>query len=188
MTYQDTYPNIPGWFGWAELYDQIVLEAPPEGFRIVEIGVWFGRSTIYLANRIKESGKDIAFYAVDNFKGSAEHQETVAELKAQGTTVYKEYINNLKLCEVQHYVTTLPKSSATASKQFEDGSLDVVFIDGSHEYAHVKQDIKLWLPKVKPGGLIAGDDYGSWPGVTKAVDELLPDAESKGCYWYYRVG
>jgi hypothetical protein len=51
-----------------------------------------------------------------------------------------------------------------------------VYIDASHEYEYVKQDILNWLPKVKLGGIICGDDYTrGWPGVVLAVNEIFGD-------------
>ena len=56
------------------------------------------------------------------------------------------------------------------------GSLDWVYIDGNHLYEFVSQDLALSLRKVRPGGLITGDDYaeGGWweGGVKRAVDEF----------------
>jgi hypothetical protein len=59
--------------------------------------------------------------------------------------------------------------------EFEDESLDFVYIDGMHDYASVRNDINGWFSKVKTGGIIAGHDYhsGDWPGVVKAVDEFV---------------
>lgn len=58
-------------------------------------------------------------------------------------------------------------------------SLDLVFIDGNHDYESVKEDIQLQIPKLKSGGLLAGHDYhleeDCSPGVKRAVDELLKD-------------
>jgi hypothetical protein len=58
-----------------------------------------------------------------------------------------------------------------------DDSLDWIYIDGNHLYEFVKKDLELSLAKVRPGGLITGDDYGQdgwWRGgVSRAVDELL---------------
>jgi hypothetical protein len=51
----------------------------------------------------------------------------------------------------------------------------VLFIDGSHAYESVKDDIILWLPKVKY--LISGHDY-RWPGVNQAVNELIPEIKT----------
>jgi hypothetical protein len=42
---------------------------------------------------------------------------------------------------------------------FKDNSLDYIYIDGNHDYDHAKQDLKLWWPKLRPGGLMAGHDY-----------------------------
>jgi predicted O-methyltransferase YrrM len=45
------------------------------------------------------------------------------------------------------------------SHNFKDNSIDLVIIDLAHEYEAVKNDIEVWLPKVKTGGYIIGDDY-----------------------------
>jgi cephalosporin hydroxylase len=42
---------------------------------------------------------------------------------------------------------------------FKDNSLDYIYIDGNHDYNHVKQDLELWWPKLKAGGLLAGHDF-----------------------------
>jgi predicted O-methyltransferase YrrM len=78
-------------------------------------------------------------------------------------------------------------TSKVAAKMFLNESLDVVFIDLDHSYKAVKEDIKLWLPKVKKGGFIAGDDYHeNWKGVIQAVDELLPRATFIDDCWIYQ--
>lgn len=55
--------------------------------------------------------------------------------------------------------------------------LDMVFVDGGHQYHEAKGDIEIWLPLIKPGGVIAVHDYEKtvkvWHGVDKAVRELL---------------
>jgi hypothetical protein len=62
---------------------------------------------------------------------------------------------------------------------FGDSSLEWVHLDARHDYESVKADIEAWLPKVKAGGWLTGDDYdeAKWPGVVKAVGELLRGAE-----------
>ena len=64
--------------------------------------------------------------------------------------------------------------------KFKDKSIDFVYIDGNHQYEYVKQDIRLYLPKVKVGGWIGGDDYTNSSetkreefGVFKAVKEFF---------------
>ena len=47
-------------------------------------------------------------------------------------------------------------------------------IDGDHAYERVLADIDVYLPLIRPGGVLAGHDYGDeYPGVAQAVDELL---------------
>lgn len=69
--------------------------------------------------------------------------------------------------------------STTILKQFPDGYLDWIYIDGNHLYDYVKEDLELAYQKVKQGGYITGDDYDFSPsewwqgGVKRAVDEFL---------------
>lgn len=51
------------------------------------------------------------------------------------------------------------KFSMDAVKDFDDNSLDFVYIDANHDYEYVTEDIVEWSKKVKSGGIIAGDDY-----------------------------
>jgi hypothetical protein len=66
--------------------------------------------------------------------------------------------------------------SQDVAAMFEDAYFDWVYIDGNHLYEFVKQDLTLYYPKIKPGGIVLGDDYntaGWWEdGVTRAVDEF----------------
>lgn len=70
---KQTYFHIPGWFNYAEAYDQIVDEIADDG-KIVEIGSFLGRSTHYLATSLMNANKEnVKIYAVDTFQGSSEH-------------------------------------------------------------------------------------------------------------------
>ena len=51
--------------------------------------------------------------------------------------------------------------------------MDLVYIDSIHQYENVLEDIKIWLPKIKPNGMIGGHDYEYLPNVTKAVDKVF---------------
>jgi hypothetical protein len=69
-------------------------------------------------------------------------------------------------------VTWLIKPSSEAAKEIAE-PLDLVYIDGNHEYEFVKEDIALYYPLVKGGGMIGGHDYQNyWSGVIAAVNEF----------------
>jgi predicted O-methyltransferase YrrM len=76
-------------------------------------------------------------------------------------------------------IVKIKKKSSEAHLLFEDESLDFVYIDANHTYESVKEDITLWLPKVKKGCYIGGHDYKQrkYYGVEKAVLELLGEPE-----------
>ena len=63
-----------------------------------------------------------------------------------------------------------------AAARLPDGALDFVYLDARHDYDSVVSDLAVWLPKIAPGGIIAGHDSidGDLPegvfGVRSAVD------------------
>jgi hypothetical protein len=72
----------------------------------------------------------------------------------------------------------LRMTSAAAAPRFEDGRLDFVYLDAQHHYEAVREDLRLWAPKVRRGGVLAGHDYLDGAinpgvfGVKSAVDEF----------------
>jgi len=62
-------------------------------------------------------------------------------------------------------------TSREAAALMPDRIVDLVFLDGDHSYAAVKNDIQLWLPKLSDGGILAGHDFGTNTQVTEAVCE-----------------
>ena len=73
-------------------------------------------------------------------------------------------------------IKIIKNDSTSESQKYPNEYFDIVYIDASHEYEYVKQDILNWLPKVKLGGIICGDDYTrGWPGVVMAVNEIFGD-------------
>ena len=84
-------------------------------------------------------------------------------------------------------------TSVEAAKEVEDGSIDIVFIDGLHTYEGVRDDLEAWVPKIKVGGIISGHDYAccKHKGVTIAVDERFGKKnitkEKDMVWWLYKT-
>ena len=78
-------------------------------------------------------------------------------------------------------------TTSNASREFADASLDFVYLDATHTYADSARDLRDWWPKLKVGGLMAGDDYftgfvpkaGYTFGVRDAVDEFFGRADHR---------
>jgi predicted O-methyltransferase YrrM len=74
--------------------------------------------------------------------------------------------------EKESKVSILKGVSWEQAVNIEDKSVDLVFIDASHDYNSVIKDIKAWMPKIKKGGILCGHDI-QFPGVFKATRELI---------------
>jgi len=134
----------------------------------VEVGVYKAEFTEHFA----KAGLEI--YGVDpwmgqGYEGHEHRQERQDVLYAHAQRVVTPYPN----CKL------IRKTSADASKDFEDESLDFIYIDGNHGLKYVIEDLWNWSPKIRKGGIIAGHDWGHKPHpridsfclhVTPAVD------------------
>ena len=133
--------------------------------RIVEVGSWKGKSTSILGEIAKvRSGK---VFAVDHWKGNVGAWNKII---AGEYDVFAIFRNNIKLLGLESVVCPLVMNSEDATSLFPDESLDLVFLDADHRYEYFKQDIQLWLPKVKNGGVICGHDCEKY--YVKCSDEL----------------
>jgi|APGre2960657404_1045060.scaffolds.fasta_scaffold01555_8 predicted O-methyltransferase YrrM len=162
------YHNIgEDWFTYPIFYSSMVNEAI-DGAHFVEVGSWKGRSAAYMAVEIHNSNKKIKFDCIDTWKGSVEH---INDIFVKEDTLYSEFLKNIE--PVKHIINPIRMLSLDACNLYADNSLDFVYIDASHEYEDIKNDILNWLPKVKNNGILAGHDF-SWDDVSKAVKEVLP--------------
>lgn len=75
-------------------------------------------------------------------------------------------------------IVWINKVSHEAAVDIPRNSLDFIYIDGSHRYKEVREDIIDYSPKVKKGGIIGGHDYNRKTTVGKAVKEILGEVHS----------
>lgn len=136
----------------------IVEDFPPDSV-MVEVGSYRGESAQIFLN----SGKIKHLYCVDPWETT--HLQNIKKAEQCFDNIFKECPS----------VTKIKNTSVEAAKQFQDKSLDIVYIDAMHDYDSVKQDILTWLPKIKPNGIISGHDYEQkrYSGLTQAVDEIF---------------
>jgi len=179
------YESIQGWFTFPELYSNVARRFPGNS-KIVEVGVWKGKSVAYLAVEFLNQGKNIVIDCIDTFEGTEEESHSEDPIVKEGRLL-EYFLENMK--PVSAMINAIQLPSLEACKLYEDESIDFIFIDASHIYENVSADIKAWYPKVKKKGIISGHDYSWGPGVRKAVDEFFhpiahnhPMVESEGCW------
>lgn len=175
-------PAIPGFFDFPDVYDQFIrLLNPHDTF--VEVGTFCGASIIHLARQSQIADLPLTIVAVDNFEwvpSESDHAFTIEKY-----TVYPLALDALvhhsplgafrhfqEITKTDHLIRTLISDSVTAAEHFPDASIAIAFIDAGHDYVDVLRDITAWLPKIKPGGILAGHDIDGI-GVSRAVADLL---------------
>lgn len=173
------FNEIPGWFAYSQLYDKAV-EMAPFNSTFVEVGAWFGKSTNHLATKIRESKKNIKFTTIDTWKGTDDeelHQNIVGAFSGD---IFYEFIDNTVHSNNYASFDMIKDSSKNAANQFANNSIDFIMIDAGHSYDALIDDLNIWYNKVKPGGLITGDDYGVFHGVTEAANHWFYGQFEKG--------
>jgi predicted O-methyltransferase YrrM len=129
----------------------------PEGAKIVNIGAGSGTSALAML----EARPDLAqnFYTIDISEGGP----------LGGMQNEKNAFANAGLPFSHHQILGDSKVIKWAN-----GPVDFCFIDGDHSREGVRGDIKTWMSRVLPGGLLAFHDYQRdvWPEVQLAVDEM----------------
>ena len=154
------YKDVYGFCDYVGLYKKAV-EKFPSGSHFVEVGSFLGKSAVFMAVEIINSGKRIKFDCVDHWKGSEEHYDN-----ENIETLYEDFLKNIE--PVKEIINPVRAESVEASKLYKPNSLDFVFIDASHDERSVREDLTYWTPCLKKDGIIAGDDVDS-EGVANAV-------------------
>lgn len=133
-----------------------------KGFKIgAEIGVADGRFSEILCKNIP----GLKLNCIDLWAPYEKSWRT----KESQNKAYLEAVKKLR----KFNTNIIKKPSIEASLDFEDESLDFVFIDGSHTFDHAMTDIIIWSRKVKRGGIVSGHDYCHFTdsGVIEAVNK-----------------
>jgi MMP 1-O-methyltransferase len=159
--------SVDGWLTDPEgecLY-RLARHCTGEGV-IVEIGSWKGRSTLWLGWGSK-AGKRARVYAIDPHTGSSEHQE-----RDRHVHTLEEFKGNIAQAGLDEIVIPVVETSAAAARRFAL-PVELIFIDGAHEYDLVRLDFESWFPKVLEGGIMAFHDTIGSPGPKRVAETLV---------------
>lgn len=173
-----------GWYDALLNTDAIVNEvAEGEIFRlnpntkrqIVEIGVYEGASSCFWSDFYMDHAES-RLISIDPFTGSHEHHENPENYPELGCIEYTARGNiakskNAAKCEVIKGFSWFVFQELVLRNE-QDKWIDVLYIDGAHDSASVSRDTALYVPMVKPGGVVIFDDYAH-PDVRRAVDMTL---------------
>lgn len=136
-----------------------------ENFTIAEIGSFCGISSEVLSLYCKK------IYCIDTWEDWS-GDGIIFEAMARFDSMKSNY----------SHIEKLHMTGKEASEKFPDEHFDLVYIDASHWYKDVLDDIKTWIPKVKPGGYLSGHDYIHGIDTSKAVNDYFGKTHSITIY------
>jgi predicted O-methyltransferase YrrM len=148
--------ELPGWLSYEEgetLYE-LARSCTGKGV-IVEIGSWRGKSTTCLGLGSK-AGKRVRVFAVDRH--------------TDGT--FPDWRRNIEAAGIEDVVTPVKGLSQEVAAGFEE-PIELLFVDGAHQYDLVRQDFERWVPKVLEGGVVAMHDTTSFEGVRRVAEHEM---------------
>lgn len=152
-----------------------VLKAMPRGSVCAEIGVWRGSFSALIVEIVAPR----RLHLIDPWEfhpGAPDTWEGGGRARAQAD-MDKVFAEVARKFEDHPEVTIHRARSSDAAGRFAEGELDWIYIDGDHHYESVRADLELYLPIIRPGGFVTGDDYFWGPElglpVKRAVDEVV---------------
>lgn len=158
--------KVPGWFHHGKKILELIEGSRPKV--CVELGTWQGASAIPVARSIQRWGGTLA--CVDTWSG--ELNEDGGSLPNKAPVMLLSVARRIVEAGLSN-VRLIPAMTGRAVKYWSE-PIDFLYIDADHSYEGVTADLRVWFPRVKPGGLILGDDYGNtiYPGVKRAWDNF----------------
>jgi predicted O-methyltransferase YrrM len=157
-------PLTQGWFNHGAKILELVEQHRPKV--CVELGSWQGASAIPVARAVRRWGGTVT--CVDTWGGSVEGDPSTMQ-----PWMLLACVRNMAAAGVTGSVRLIPSTTSDAATHWTE-PIDYLYVDADHTYNGVVADLLAWVPFVKPGGLLLGDDYGSrlYPGVQTAWDEF----------------
>jgi len=156
---RDGLEGVKGWLfldeAWA-LHEAARRASLSASATVVEIGSYHGRSAIALALGVKAGGRGRVF-AID-----PQFEEGQLE----------KLLSNLDRAGVKELVEPLSALSHDARPSFQDGSVDLLFVDGKHTYEAVSQDVRDWQSALTDGAVVAFNDP-LWRQIRWALKERV---------------
>lgn len=164
--------RLHGWYVNQLEIEKIFSKFAPKV--VVELGSWLGKSTCHMAGLLKGRGK---LFAVDHWLGSEEHlNSNRSDIIWLLPNLYGQFLSNIMHRNLTD--TVIPWRMNTEQAAYKMGnkniSVDLVYVDASHDEQSVYQDLSNWYPLVRSKGIICGGDWSWGVGcpVRKAVERF----------------
>lgn len=168
------YRNIHGYFDFPKVYERYAKTIPENGV-FVELGTFCGQSIAYFTVEAINNEKIPEIYCVDTWQGMEYGGGESDNLNdyVRGIQDFYEFFLG-EIAPIKKYINPIIGNTREQRciNYFDDGEIDILFVDADHTQTGLRQDLYNWYPKVKSGGIMAGHDYHNGNGVFLAVNRF----------------
>ena len=164
---------LEGWCDPEKALDLAQAVLAEDALTVVEIGVFGGKSMMAIAMALTEKGSGTVF-GIDPWEKIPCLDDETETNKDWWASVDLENIYNKAQSALSRYAfraKLIRKTSVQAFKAWGNLPIDILHIDGNHAVWSSCTDVVLWLPLVRPGGLVFLDDY-DWKSLQPATTLL----------------
>ena len=173
--------------------DAEMLVAMSHAKFIVEVGCYVGTSTKMWASLLQSRWQGLAaaepvVLCIDAWLGDlaswvnrvdVNSRSVPDDVIADGrSTLYDQFMLNMLTVErgFNHTVVPFSTTSSIGARWlwYYGFSADLIYLDTAHEVGETAVELALFWKVVRPGGVLAGDDYG-WPGVRNDLDHFVQE-------------
>lgn len=152
------------WAGHRDFVYDLIRWRQPEV--TVELGTHFGCSFFAMVQALSDTGVAAQIHAIDTWQGDP-HAGEYGEEVFEGFTGRLEALTRRD--DAQSVAASVHRSMfLDALPTFQDGSIDLLHIDGYHSYDALREDFETWLPKLSPNGLVLLHDVAQDSGYGSA--------------------
>jgi hypothetical protein len=177
--------DLQGWESGDPIFEEVIGAINPK--IVVEVGSWKGASAITMAKIVKSRGLDCKIICIDTWLGSPEHVlgmrpswRASLRLRHGYPRLYYTFLANVVRQGVQDVIIPLAATSECAAVVLDRKGVrpDMVYIDAAHEYEPALRDLRAYWKLLADDGILLGDDYIHWPGVTQAANDFASELKT----------
>lgn len=146
---------------------------------VLEIGTRHGESAKVILKTLNVK----KYTVIDPFTTYQDYKNDPAnKLMTHGDKIYKKTKKELKaLCNNLIFLRGFSNNKKFL-KNIKRNSLDLIFVDGNHEYNYVLEDLRNYFPKLKKEGILIGDDFNSRSKKNDFLNKISGNRKNKGVY------
>lgn len=135
---------------------------------IVEVGVYTGRSLLYMAEG-SLAGNGAKVFGIDPW-----NLPRRSKPKYSSSKTYDYAMNAFQMSDAANLIVPIRDYGTAVADRWDGPKVGLLYIDADHRYLPVLEDFYAWKEHLAEGAVVAFDDYdlATFPGVVQAVDEL----------------